>query len=119
MHRVGVDLVDTGRIHDILERHGTRFLERVYTPSERVYCQDRAASLAVRWAAKEAVVKALGCGFGDIHWRDIEVKVDKRGAPYLCLHREALAQAEALGLTEWAISLSHTGDHAIAFVVAS
>jgi holo-[acyl-carrier protein] synthase len=119
MHRVGVDLVDTSRIHRVLERYGTRFLERVYTPLELAYCQMRVTSLAGRWAAKEAVVKALGCGFGDVHWSDIEVLSDEQGAPYLRLHGEAVMRARSLGLTEWAISLSHTDDHAVAFVVAS
>lgn len=119
MNRVGVDLVDTRRIRHVLDRYGTRFTERVYTSLERDYCKGRVTRLAARWAAKEAVVKVLGCGFGDVRWSDVEVLNDECGAPHLHLHDEALAQANALGLKEWAISLSHTQDYAIAFVVAS
>jgi holo-[acyl-carrier protein] synthase len=119
MQRIGVDLVEIRRIHRLLERHGSRFLERVYTPQERDYCQGRVASLAARWAAKESVVKALGCGFGEVSWADIEVLNDGRGAPRLSLHGGASAQADALGLRDWALSLSHSQDYAVAFVVAS
>lgn len=119
MNRVGVDLVGSKRIGHVLDRYGARFVERVYTPLERDYCRGRVTCLAARWAAKEAVVKALGCGFGSVRWSDVEVLNDEHGAPQLCLHGEALARANALGLKEWAISLSHTQDYAIAFVVAS
>ena len=119
MNRVGVDLIGSKRIGRVLERYGARFVERVYTPLERDYCRGRVTCLAARWAAKEAVVKTLGCGFGTVGWSDVEVLNDECGAPFLCLHGEALARASALGLKEWAISLSHTQDYAIAFVVAS
>jgi len=119
MRRVGVDLVETRRIDRIVKRYGEHFLDRVYTAAERQYCRDRATSLAARWAAKEAVVKALSCGFGDVCWSDIEVLNDERGAPYLRLSGQALMQADDLGLSEWSVSLSHTPDYAIAFVIAS
>lgn len=119
MRRVGVDLVETSRIDHILKRYGQHFLDRVYTVAEQQYCRNRAGSLAARWAAKEAVVKALGCGFGDVCWSEIEVLNDERGAPYLRLTGQARAQADDLGLTEWTVSLSHTANYAIAFVMAS
>ena len=119
MTRVGVDLVEVRRIRGAVERYGPRFMERVYTAQERAHSGTRAESLAARWAAKEAVAKALGSGIGLVRWRDVEVLNDEKGAPYLCLYGEALNLATALGLTHWAISLSHTQDHAIAFVVAS
>jgi len=119
LHRVGVDLVEIERINRLVDRYGEHFLRRVYSPAEQEYCRERAAPLAARWAAKEAVVKALGCGFGEVSWNEIEVLNDVRGAPYLCLRGQALARAQGLGLTEWAISLSHTADHAIACVLAS
>lgn len=119
MRRVGVDLVETRRIGRLVKRYGEHFLNRVYTAAEREYCRGRATSLAARWAAKEAVVKALGCGFADVGWTDIEVLNDEQGAPYLHLTGQALAQAEALGLSEWAVSLSHTTNYAIAFIIAS
>jgi holo-[acyl-carrier protein] synthase len=118
MHRVGVDLVETRRIGRTLERHGDRFLKRVYTRAEIDYCRGRVQSLAARWAAKEAVSKALGLGIGFIRWRDIEVRNDVHGAPFLELHGQAEAMARELGLKDWALSLTHTSDHAVAFVVA-
>jgi holo-[acyl-carrier protein] synthase len=119
MQRVGVDLVEVRRIRRTLGRFGPRFLERVYTPLERERYADRVQSLAARWAAKEAVSKALGRGLGDFRWREIEVVNDPMGAPVLRLYGEMQAYASALGLTEWAISLSHTEDYAIAVVMAS
>lgn len=117
--RIGVDLVETERIDRLMARYGERFLRRVYSRGEREYCRGRVASLAVRWAAKEAVVKALGCGFGEVCWTEIEVLNDAQGAPHLHLSGQALARAQALGLTEWAVSLSHTAHYATAFVLAS
>ena len=118
MHRVGVDLVETQRIGRALDRHGDRFRQRVYTSAEIRYCRGRVQSYAVRWAAKEAVSKALGLGIGFIRWRDIEVINDAHGAPHVELHGQALAVAQELGLRDWALSLTHTVDHAMAFVVA-
>lgn len=116
--RTGVDLIDIARIHDAIERHGERFLARVFTQAERRECGGRVASLAGRFAAKEAVAKALGCGIGDVRWLDIEVRSDENKAPYLVLHEEGERLAEELGLTTWSLSLSHTENQAIAFVVA-
>ena len=119
MQRVGVDLVEVERVRRLVARYGRRFVDRVYTPAEQAYCRERVTSLAARWAAKEATAKSLACGIGDVGWRDIEVLNDERGAPFLQLHGAALARAEALALTNWAISLSHTQEYAIAFVVAT
>ena len=118
MLRIGVDLIEIERIRKVLERHGDRFLQRVYTPLEIERYGRRIDSLAARWAAKEAVAKALGRGIGDIAWRDIEVLGDDDGAPELHLYRTAASRAAELNLSEWAISLSHTDEHAIAFVIA-
>jgi holo-[acyl-carrier protein] synthase len=117
----GVDLVAIPRFHAVLDRHGDRFRARIYTPLELQLCRDRVPELAARFAAKEAVSKALGVGIfapGGIGWRDVEVLSDRRGRPLLYLYGPAQARANALGLTEWAISLSHERDVAIAFVVA-
>ncbi len=116
--RAGVDLVEISRIQAVLDHHGQRFLERVFTEAEIARYGGRVASLAARWAAKEAVAKALGSGIGEIGWREIEVLADAEGAPVLHLYGAAAARAATLGLTEWAISLSHTEAQAIAFVVA-
>lgn len=118
MLAVGVDLVEISRIGAILERHGDRFLGRVYTDGELAYAGGRLSALAARWAAKEATAKALGTGIGQVGFQDIEVACDARGKPELVLHGEAARLAARLGLEQFALSLSHTADHALAFVVA-
>ncbi len=118
MLRSGVDIIEIDRLKQSLARHGERFLQRVYTPAEIERYRDRPQSLAARWAAKEAVAKALGTGIGEVGWKEIQVLEDDRRAPRLLLSGNAAALARALGLSEWAISLSHTNDLAIAFVVA-
>ncbi len=101
-----------------MARSGPRFLARIFTPQEQAYCQDRMASLAVRFAVKEAVAKALGTGIGEMTWVEIEVVSDELGRPELVLHGAAKRLADELGLLEWSISLSHTETHAIGFAVA-
>ena len=123
MLTVGIDLIEVTRIERVLARHGDRFLERVFTPAEILYCRARPPELAARFAAKEAVAKALGVGVrmiarDGINWRDVEVIGDMRGKPLVRLYDRAAERAGELGLTEWAVSLSHTREHAIAFVVA-
>jgi holo-[acyl-carrier protein] synthase len=119
MLRVGVDMIEVVRIERGIARHGERFYNRFFTAQEQAYCEGRATSLAGRFAIKEAVGKALGTGIGDIYWKDVEVLTDERGRPELILHHRAKELAAELGLTEWAISLSHTETHAIGFVVAT
>ncbi|MFN2284866.1 MAG: holo-ACP synthase [Anaerolineae bacterium] len=123
MLTTGVDLVDIPRIERVLHRYGEKFLTRVYTPEEVRYSRGRPAELAARFAAKEAVAKALGVGMRvlspvGIGWREVETLNEVGGKPYVILHGRAHALAQAQGLTEWAISLSHDGGIAIAFVVA-
>ncbi len=117
MHTVGVDIVEIDRIEAALQRYGDRFLARVFTPKEVEYCHGRVPELAVRFAAKEAVMKALGTGVRGIGWRDIEVLPMRGGKPLVFLHGRAKARAELLGLRDFAISLSHSRDSAIASVV--
>jgi holo-[acyl-carrier protein] synthase len=124
MLTTGVDLVDIPRIERVLQRFGDRFLARVYTPDEVRYSRGRPAELAARFAAKEAVAKALGVGMrvlspAGIGWLEVETLNEMSGKPYVVLHGHARALAETQGLTEWAVSLSHDGGLAIAFVVAS
>lgn len=116
--RTGVDLIEIARIEAALARHGERFLQRVFTAQEIERYAQRSNSLAARWAGKEAVAKALGCGIGDIAWTDIEILSDDDGAPLLHLHGKAATLAAGLGLQGWSISLSHSAELAIAFVVA-
>ena len=99
---VGSDIVEIGRIGQMLERHGERFLSRIFSEAERTLAEQRgqgarAATLAKRFAAKEAAAKALGCGFAaGVQWHDIEVVNDEWGAPLLRLHGGALRRLEAL-----------------------
>ena len=123
MLTTGVDLIEIARVERILARYSDRFLERVFTPAEVLYCRARLPELAARFAAKEAVAKALGVGMrmiarDGVRWRDVEVTGDARGKPLVRLYGRAAERAAELGLTEWAVSLSHTREQAIAFVVA-
>ena len=118
MLSTGVDIIELERVQHVLDRFGERFLRRVYTDREVSYCRGRAPELAVRFAAKEAISKALGTGLNGILWIEMEILADQRGKPYVELHGRALARAQELGLSEWAVSLSHSDHDAIAFVVA-
>jgi holo-[acyl-carrier protein] synthase len=115
----GVDLIEIERVREAIARHGEQFLRRVFTEAELRACNGRAESLAARFTAKEAAAKALGTGIGDVGWKDIEIVGDENRAPALKLHGPALRKADEKGLKSWALSLSHTHSHAIAFVVAS
>lgn len=116
--RTGVDLIEISRIEEVISRHGRHYLERIYTPAELELCGKRIESLAGRFAAKEAVAKALGCGIGDVTWKEIEILGDDQNAPTLTLHGAAGQKAGELGLTTWSLSISHSQSHAVAFVTA-
>ena len=118
MLSVGVDVVEIDRIAEVYRRHGARFLNRVYTPREGERYRHRVNELAARFAAKEAVSKALGTGLHGIGWRDVEIWPDRRGKPLVFLSGRAATRAQELGLHEFAISLTHTNSLAMAFVVA-
>ncbi len=118
MLRTGVDIIEVSRIDGAILRHGDRFFQRFYTIRELIEAEGRTPALAVRFAAKEAAAKALGCGIGDVGWKEIEVVRDERRGPRLVLHGAAKTLAAELGLTEWSVSLSHTHEHAVALVVA-
>lgn len=117
----GIDIVEVSRIQQMLDRHGERFLTRVYSDSERAHCMDHkdpAPSLAARFAAKEAALKAIGTGWRDgIAWTDVEVGTLASGAPTLQLRGRALEVAQSLGIASWMISLSHTRELATASVI--
>ena len=114
----GIDLIEIARIEEVVSRHGKHYLERIYTPAELEQCGRRAESLAGRFAAKEAVAKALGTGIGHITWKEIEVLGDEQNAPILTLHGLAKQKAKELGLETWSVSISHSQSHSVAFVVA-
>lgn len=116
---VGVDIIEITRIEAALVRHGERFLARVYTKLEVAACRGRVNELAARFSAKEAVMKALGTGAHGVAWREIEVLPNHRGKPLVYLHGRALERAERIGLRGVDISLSHSRDFAVAFVVGA
>lgn len=117
MLRVGIDLISVERVEQARHRFGDRFYARFFTEAEQNVCEGQPMRLAARIAAKEAAAKALGCGIGDIRWVDVEVTHDDRKRPVLHLYGRALAMAEALGLREWEVSLTHEADRAAAVVV--
>jgi holo-[acyl-carrier protein] synthase len=113
----GIDILDIQRFKDVLERYGDRFLDRIFTKRELIETRRNSASLAARFAAKEAVAKALGTGIGLIGWKDIEVVYGITNRPILKLSGNAAKLAEDSNLNNWSISLSHTESQAIALVV--
>lgn len=118
MLTTGVDIIEIPRIKQVLDRYGQRFLDRVFTPDEIAYCRGRAPNLAGRFAAKEAAMKALGTGVRGVSWKDIEVIRADSGAPSLRLHGRAEKRAERLQMSEMSLSISHSREYAVAFVVA-
>ena len=117
--KTGIDIIEIPRIKAVLERHGERFLKRVFTVPEIFESRGRAEALAVRFAAKEAASKALGTGIGPISWQEVETLHMWSGEPYLVLYGKAKKIAEELGLSVWAVSLSHSRENAVAVVVAT
>lgn len=115
--RTGIDLVEIDRLSGLSPEIHQRFLERVFTPRELVDAGESDASLAGRFAVKEAVAKALGTGIGELGWQQIEVERGPRGEPLLHLYGKAQLQADRLGLTLWSISISHTRTYAVAMAV--
>ena len=119
---IGVDIVENARISEMLRRHGRSFEEKLFTEGELSYADERrrrTEHLAARFAAKEAVAKALGQGMTNgISWRDIEVVHDQRGKPGVKLTGAVRKLADKMGVQHLHISLSHTDSHSVAFVVA-
>ncbi len=119
----GIDTIRISRIADVYNRKGEQFLNRVYTPSEQALClgkgKNRGMSLAARFAAKEAVSKALGTGIGPegIRFEQIEILADSSGRPLLRLHDRALRRFVEMGGISSDVSLSHDGDIATAMCV--
>ena len=123
MLTTGVDIVHIPRVEAALKRHGERFIRRVFTQREVAASHGFPHELAARFAAKEAVAKALGVGMRvmsplGIRFYEVETLRDLLGEPIVVLSGRAAARAQELGLTEWAISLSHEREYAIASVVA-
>ena len=118
----GIDIVVCERIERIWKDHGQAFLDRIYTPTEQEYCvncKTPTVRLAGRFAAKEAVLKALGTGWrGGIEFRDIETLPDPLGKPLVTLYRKTADLARTLGIEQILISISHAGEYAVASAIA-
>ncbi len=118
---IGTDIIECLRIARMIERHGELFINRVYTPHEIAYCRERKQATqhyAGRWAAKEAVLKAIGTGWKKgISWRDIEVHNIIGGKPIITLRGGARKVSNELGIDEMQISISHCRSHAVAYAL--
>ncbi len=119
----GIDLVETARVARLLDQHGQRFLARCFTPAEVEYaCAKKRVveHLAARFAAKEAILKALGTGWRDgIAWTDMEVRRHPSGQPTVHLTGRCREIERQLGIGRWVVSLTHTRNYAAASVIAS
>ncbi|HLZ62357.1 MAG TPA: holo-ACP synthase [Ktedonosporobacter sp.] len=115
---VGIDIIEVDRVRKVYERHGERFLQRVFTEREVQQCRGKITRLAGRFAAKEAISKALGTGLHGVAWREMEVVQLRSGRPSVRLHGNAKARAELLGLTAFDVSIADLAQFSIAIAVA-
>lgn len=117
----GIDIVEVPRVAQSIERFQERFLKRIFTEGEIRYCQSKANQVerfAARFAAKEAAMKAIGTGMrGGVRWQDFEVGREPGGRPTMVLHGKAAAVAQAMGMRRAHLSVSHTAEHAVAYVI--
>ena len=115
---VGIDIVGIDRIDKLIREHGERFLSRVFTEEEKAYCSSRplpAQHFAGRFAAKEAVLKALGTGWAEgVGWKQVEVALTKKGKPEIRLEGRARELARAMGVSGVHVSISHADGYAVA-----
>lgn len=119
---IGTDITECLRIARMIERHGELFIDRVYTPDEIKYCQSRKQATqhyTGRWAAKEAILKAIGTGWRrGISWRDMEVRNDLSGKPVVAVRGGVKEVIERLGISEIHVTISHCRSHATATAIA-
>ncbi len=115
---VGIDIIEVDRVQKVYEHHGERFLRRVYTEAEIRQCRGKATRLAGRFAAKEAISKALGTGIHGVAWREMEVVQLRSGRPTVTLHGNARRRAELLGLSAFDVSIADLQTFSIAVAVA-
>jgi len=118
MYCIGTDIIEIARIEEAVNHWGDSFLHRIYTDLELGLFNKKPSSLAVRFAGKEAVVKVFGGQARGIRWKEIEILAEPSGKPLVHLHGKAHSQASSLGLSNLAISLSHSREYAIAFAIA-
>jgi holo-[acyl-carrier protein] synthase len=114
---VGTDIIEINRIEQAMLSWQDSFLRRIYTEAELESCQNRASSLAARFAAKEAIMKALGTGAKGISWRDIEILSNSDGAPVVQLHARARSKAEENGIAKFSVTMSHCKEYAVSVVI--
>jgi holo-[acyl-carrier protein] synthase len=114
----GIDLVDITRLENLKPEIRTRFINRVFTSGEQDEAGENLNRLMGKFAVKEAVAKALGCGIGLIGWQSIEVLTRENGAPYVCLRDKAKTYECEAGITSWSISITHEGKYAAATAIA-
>ena len=114
---VGVDIIEIDRIEEAALSWQGSFLKRVYTEAELESSSNKPSSLAARFAAKEAVMKTLGTGAKGLGWKDIEILSNSDGAPFVRLYGRAYDKAKEIGMSQFAISMSHSKHYAIAMVV--
>ena len=117
MQRIGTDLIEIERIEKALARWGLRFLNRVYTARELELCRRHPPTLAVRFAAKEAIMKLLGTGAKGVGWKEIEILSLNSGKPVVHLHGRAIKKAIEIGITTIEVSLSHSRQNALAMAI--
>lgn len=115
---VGIDIIEVERVKKVFEKHGERFLHRVFTDNEIVQCRGKATRLAGRFAAKEAISKALGTGLHGVKWREMEIVQLRSGRPSVRLHGFAKLRAQQLGLSAFDVSIADLAQTSIAIAVA-
>jgi len=117
----GIDLVKIERIEQIIKRWGDNFISRIFTPLEREYCEikkgNKFQSYAGKFAAKEAILKALGLGLREANWTEIEIKNDELGQPIIDISGKLKNITSAKGVSKYFVSISHTKEYAIAQVI--
>ena len=114
----GIDIIEIERVRGVLERYPQRFKDKIFTEQEKRFAKNRVPQLAARFAAKEAVMKALGTGIRGVPWKSVEVFRMPGQAPEIILHEPALSISRRRGITRIAVTLSHSKEFAVASVVA-
>jgi holo-[acyl-carrier protein] synthase len=116
----GIDIVQNKRIENLINKYGNHFLKKIYTETEIEYCHSKkrfVSSFAARFAAKEAVLKALGTGMRNNSWQEIEVVNNELGKPEILLNKKAAKRAEKLKVSSIFISISHEKEYSIAQII--
>mgnify|MGYP001457566046 FL=1 len=116
MINVGIDIIEIKRIQNVKSKYPDRFLKKIFTENEIIYCRNRSPQLAARFAAKEAMMKALGTGIRGVSWKDVEVIRYRGQAPQIKLSGRGEKVGERIGLKNASLSISHSREYAVACV---